>query len=397
MFRSSRLRMIVAGGAALALLAACGSDDDDGDDAAAQAPTAEEADDDDDDEPDLSDLPELEQVNIGYVSAVDQMGVAMALDIGFYDELDLDVTLADPFPTGVDALNALDSGDVDFVQVGVPSFGAILGGMDLVYLGNYSGSASQLTQDEPMALVARADSGIDSDDLTTLAGKRLGVSEGTINHLYVLRILEEAGLTSDDVEIINTPPPEMGVALETEGVDAIASWDPWPITIEDTVSGSYEVVRGGGYMAFLGYIVSTRSYVEENPDIVERVLTARAAADQWMRDNTEEAAAVTVRWVPGTEVDVAEEAMQYQVAWLDGRFSACNYLALDLMLQAYNDLGFLDGTYDPNDHFYPGPILNVMEQHPEYFDDLPEIPEAAAIDAGYTYDRQEATAACPQG
>lgn len=396
MSRASRLRKIVAGGAVIAVLAACGSGDDD---EPASEDTSQAGDEDGGTatEGDSEPLPELTEVTIGYVSAVDQMGAAIALDLGFYDELNLDVTLAQPFPTGVDALNALDAGEVDFVQVGVPSFGAVLQGMDLVYLGNYSGSSSQLGIDETMAIVASANSGIEPDDLSTLAGKRLGVSEGTINHLYMLAVLESAGLTAADVEIVNTPPPDMAVALETNGVDAIASWDPWPISVREGVEGAYEVVRGGGHIAYIGYIVSTRDYVESNPDTVEAVLTARAAADHWIRENPDEAADVTVRWVPGTELAVAEEAMQYNIVQLDPRFSACNYLALDTMLQALADQGVVPGTYDPNDHFVPGPILNVMEENPELFDDLPEIPEAAQITPDYAYTRAEAQSACPEG
>ncbi|WP_222851253.1 ABC transporter substrate-binding protein [Phytoactinopolyspora mesophila] len=402
MFRSSRLRMVLAGGAALALLVACGSDDD-GDDSAAQGPDAGEVDEDGDDDEDedegadLDDLAELTEVTLGYVSAVDQMGAAIALDLGFYDDVDLDVELAQPFPTGVDALNALDAGEVDFVQVGTPSIGAVLEGMDLVYLGNYSGSSSQLGIDETMAMVASSESGIDPDDLSTLAGKRIGVSIGSINHLYLLGVLEEAGLSPDDVDIQNTPPPEMPVALETDGLDAAVIWDPWPIVTTHSVDGAFEVVRGGGYIAYIGYIVSTREYVEENPDTVEALLTARAAADHWMRENPDDAADVTVRWVPGTEIEVAEEAMEYNIIQLDPRFSACNYLALDTMMGVFADMEVVDGTYDVNDHFVPGPILNVMEQHPELFDDLPEIPEEAQISADYVFERGEAQSACPEG
>lgn len=367
--------MVFSGGAVVALLAGCGSDDGRSDD----------------------ELPALTEVTLGYVSAVDQMGATIALDVGIYDEHGLDVTLAQPFPTGVDALNALDAGEVDFVQVGVPSFGAILAGMDLVYLGNYSGSSTQLGIDETMAVVASADSGIDPNDLSTLAGKRLGVSEGTINHLYMLAVLEKAGLSASDVEIVNTPPPDMGVALETGGVDAIAAWDPWPITVRESVAGAVEVVRGGGHIAYLGYIVAKRDYVDDNPETVEALLTARAAADKWIRDNPEQAADVTVRWVPGTEPEVAEEAMRYNVIQLDPRFSACNYLALDTMLRAFADHGVIDGTYDPNDHMMPGPILNVMARHPELFEDLPPIPEQARISADYEYRHDEARRACPAG
>ncbi|AYY14685.1 ABC transporter substrate-binding protein [Actinobacteria bacterium YIM 96077] len=394
--------MVLATGIAISLLAACGGNDDD-DAADENEPAAEEDEqgndeegDDEGGEQDLPELPELTEVTAGYVSAVDQMGAAVAFDLALYDDLNLDVTLADPFPTGVDAIQAMEAGDVDFIQVGTPSIGAVLEDVDLVYLGNYTGSSTQLGIDETMAMVAAQDSGIESDDLSTLEGKSIGVSIGSINHLYLLGVLEEAGLTPDDVQIENTSPPDMGVALETEGLDAAVVWDPWPITISNSVEGASEVIRGGGYIPFIGYIIATRDFVEENPDVVKAFLTARAAADQWMRENPDEAADVVTRWIPDTEIEVAEEAMQYNIEQLDPRFSACNYVALDTMQGLLEDVDAIEDTFDVNDHFEPQYILEVMEEQPQLFDDLPEIPEEAEITADYTFDRAEAVEACPE-
>ncbi len=384
-----RLRFVIAGGAALTLLAACGGDgttDSEEPPGEPQAGTEEPAGD---------EVPELTSVTAGYVSAVDQMGIAVALDYGYYDEANLDVELAQPFPTGVDALNALQAGEVDFVQVGVPSIGAVLEGIDLVYLGNYTGSSSRLGIDETMAVVSKEGTGIEEGDLSTLEGKRIGASVGTINHFYLIAALESVGLSTDDVEIVNTAPPDMGVALETDGVDAVVVWDPWPIVIRNSVEGTFEVTRGGGHIPFIGYIVALRDFVEENPDIVEAFLTARAAADHWMRQNPDEAAEVVTRWIPGTELEVAQEAMQYNVVQLDPRFSACNYLALDTQIRLAEAEGNIDKTFDVNDHFVPEHILNVMEQNPDLFADLPEIPAAAQITPDYVFDRAEAEEACP--
>jgi sulfonate transport system substrate-binding protein len=340
---------------------------------------------------------DLTEVRAGWVSAVDQIGLPAAIDQGFFEEQGLSVELAQPFPTGVDALNALQAGEVQFVQAGTPTIGAILEGMDLVYLGNYTGSSTQLGIDQTMALVAAPDSGIDGDDLSTLQGKRIGVSIGSINHLYILGILREVGLTPDDVNLVNTDPPDIPVAVETGGLDAAAIWDPWPIITAAEVEGATEVVRGGGYLPFIGYIVALRDYVEENPDTVRAFLAARAQADQWMRQNPDDAAEVAVRWVPGTEQEVAEEAMQYNVEQLDPRFSACNYLALHTDQQLLLDIGAIEDTYDVNEHFLPEHILSVMEDRPAYFEDLPAIPQEAQITSGYQFNPAAAQRACPGG
>ncbi len=330
----------------------------------------------------------------GYVSAIDQLGLPVGTEVGHFEDNGLDVTLADPFPTGVDAINALEAGEVDIIQVGVPALAAVSEGVELAFVGNYSGSSTQRSIDETMAVVASEDSGIDPEDLSTLEGTRIGTSVGTINHLYILGLLKDLRIDVDDVELVNTAPPDMPVALETGGVDATVNWDPWPITITEQVEGSYEVVRGGGYIPYIGYIVTTPTYLEENPELVEAFLTARATADQWIRQNPEDAADSATRWLTGTELSVAEAAMEYNIVQLDGRFSACNYLAMDTVANLLEEQEVLSYDFDINDLFEPGPILGVEENNPELFDDLVEVPSSAEIQADHTFVREVDQEAC---
>lgn len=322
----------------------------------------------------------------GWVSAIDQVGLPAALDQGFFEDAGLDVTVADPFASGVDMLNALETDQIQFAQVGAPFIGAELSGSDYVIVGNYTGSASASGIDETMAVVARADSGIDEGDFTTLQDTTIGVTVGSINHLYLLAALEDAGMTPDDVEIVNTSAPDMAVALETSGVDAVVIWDPWPFVIEDQVEGSYVVQRGGGHIAFIGYIVAKREFVEENPDVVEDFLTARAEADLWMRENPEDAGELAARWLSSLDPEVANEAMEFNVRQLDPRLSACNYAALDTAQATLSELGATEGTFDVNEVFVPEHMLNVVEENPDLAADLEEIPESAVIGEDFAYD-----------
>ncbi|MGH3585661.1 MAG: hypothetical protein ACRDQ0_05015, partial [Pseudonocardia sp.] len=132
-----------------------------------------------------------------------------------------------------------------------------------------------------------------------------------------------------------------------------------------------------------------------NPDVVSRFLTARATADQWMREHPDEAAEAATRWLPGTAPEVAKEAMQYNVAQLDPRFSACNYVALDTVAQLLAEQGVTQPGFAVAQRFVPGPITTVMSEQPALFDDLPPIPDAARIGPDYAYDREAALAACP--
>lgn len=71
------------------------------------------------------------KLKVGMVAAVDMLALPIAVERGFFEKYGLDVTIARPYATGVDALNALQAGETDMVQAGVPAIGAILRGMDL--------------------------------------------------------------------------------------------------------------------------------------------------------------------------------------------------------------------------------------------------------------------------
>ncbi len=327
----------------------------------------------------------LTKLKAGMVTGIDQIGLPIALERGFFEKQGLDVEIARPYATGVDALNALQAGESEIVQVGVPMIGAVLRGMDLVALGNYSGNATKLGSDATMALIASESSGIKKGDLASLKGKKIAASFGTINHLYILALLEKAGLTPADVTLVNTPPPDMTVALLSKGIDAFSGWDPWPIVALKDVPGAVEVIRGGDVISYLGFNVGLRPWVEKNGATIEKFLAAVSEADKWMRANPKQAAQVATRWIPGLKADVAEAAMQFNIQQADRRLSANNYRALWSAEDRLNRLGFIKSTFDVNRHIEPKHILAVMQKHPDLFSDLPPIPADAAIGPGYAF------------
>ncbi len=331
---------------------------------------------------------DLVKMRAGMVSGIDQIALPIAQEKGFFEKHGLDVTIAEPFATGVDLLNALQSGVVETAQVGVPMIGAVVRGMDLVAFGNYSGSAAQLGSDTTLAVVAREGSGIDPKDLTTIKGKKIATSFGSINHLHILALIEAAGLDIKDVDLVSTPPPDMTVALLTKGIDAFDTWDPWPIIALKDVPGAYQVVRGGNFISYLGFNVAMRDWLENNGETAEKFLAALSEADQWMRANPDEAAQVATRWVPGLDPAVAQEAMKYNVQQTDRRLSANNYKALDDAVATLHRLKFVESDFDVNKHMDSTHIVKVMNQQPGLFSDLPKISDDALIGDGFVYIRK---------
>ncbi len=75
-------------------------------------------------------------------------------------------------------------------------------------------------------------------DVKSLKGKKVGLEEGFVPHLLVLRALEDNGMSEDDIEIVNTPTDQTPQVLKTGAVEAICAWQPSSGTALREVPGS---------------------------------------------------------------------------------------------------------------------------------------------------------------
>ena len=158
-------------------------------------------------------------VNIGFPSAGYQWAegaLAVAEEKGYLDEylnpLGYDADLI-PFTGAAPAIHeALVSGDLDYAYyAGFAGIMAKSNGIDTKLLTVTSfGSVWQLA--------VSTDSGITS--LQDLKGKTISYQRGATPQMYVLKVLQEAGLTADDVQLVNSTIPEGLSSLSTGAVDA---------------------------------------------------------------------------------------------------------------------------------------------------------------------------------
>lgn len=76
------------------------------------------------------------------------------------------------------------------------------------------------------------------DSVEALKGKKVGLEEGFVPHLLVLKALEANGMTDGDITIVNTPTDKTPQVLKTGDVDAICAWQPNSGTALKEVEGS---------------------------------------------------------------------------------------------------------------------------------------------------------------
>lgn len=79
------------------------------------------------------------------------------------------------------------------------------------------------------------------ESLDGLKGKKVGLEEGFVTHLLLLKGLEDNGIAESEVTIVNTPTNETPQVLASGAVDAIAAWQPNSGQALKTVDGSKPV------------------------------------------------------------------------------------------------------------------------------------------------------------
>lgn len=203
------------------------------------------------------------------------------------------------FPFGPPLLEAINVGSIDVGTVGeAPPIFAQAAGADLVYIGYEpaapSGEALLVPKDSPVRKVSE------------LKGRRVAVAKGSNAHYLLVKLLENAGLKFGDIDVSYLAPADARAAFESGRVAAWSIWDPFYASAEKQL-GARVLADGKGAVANHQYYLSSRSYAEKYPDIVNILIEEIDKVDQWGARNTREVAQFIAPLI-GVDLPVAEVA-----------------------------------------------------------------------------------------
>jgi sulfonate transport system substrate-binding protein len=140
---------------------------------------------------------------------------------GLFDDADYDVKFA-AFDYGPPLVQAISAGKVDVGPVGVvPPITAAADDL------NFRVSASGPLRDENASYhYLLAPKGSPLKSAADLLGKKIAVPVGGSAHGFLLSAIQRAGLTLDDVEIVDLDPAQGQAAFASGAVDAWSIWIP---------------------------------------------------------------------------------------------------------------------------------------------------------------------------
>jgi sulfonate transport system substrate-binding protein len=193
----------------------------------------------------------------------------------------------------------------EYLRSDAVDFGSTAGAAALLAKANGSGinTVYLYSQPEWTALVIPADSEITA--VEELKGKKIAATKGTDPYFFLLRTLNEFGLTGSDVEVVNIQHADGRTALENGDVDAWSGLDPYMAQTE-LEHGSKLLYRNIDFNSW-GFLNARTAFIEDHPDYVTRILAQYERARQWIIDNPDEAIAILARDAELSEEVAAKE------------------------------------------------------------------------------------------
>src|SRR5258707_2313910 len=142
----------------------------------------------------------------------------------------------------------------------------------IVYLGHRDGSAVMVHKDSRIYR------------MEDLRGKRIAVPNRFSNQrLLIFRALKNAGMTPQDVDLVEMPPPDMPAALYAKAVDAISSGEPFMAQTELDGYGRVLWLTKDVWPNFISCVLAVHEdMIKNNRETVQRLVDGISKSGKWI-------------------------------------------------------------------------------------------------------------------
>jgi NitT/TauT family transport system substrate-binding protein len=145
----------------------------------------------------------------------------------------------------------------------------------------------------------------DIQSIADLKGRSVAVLHGSVSHFYLSILLTEAGLTQDDLEIMDLSAEDAGEAFMMQEVDAAVTWEPWLTQGRTTDHGHLLTDSSERPGLIVDGLLTKADVFAARRDDFRAVARAWDAAVGYVETNPGEAIAIMARHVGGWLEDPA--------------------------------------------------------------------------------------------
>ncbi|UNG79325.1 aliphatic sulfonate ABC transporter substrate-binding protein [Lacticaseibacillus paracasei] len=169
------------------------------------------------------------------------------------------------FSDGAALMTALKSGAIDYARVGdTPPVTAKAAGTDIALI------AAGATKEYGSGILVGKNSQI--TNLKQLKGKTIAYQKGTAAQYLIIQALKKAGLSTNDVKLVNMDQSSASVAFAKGSVDAWVTWDPYTATAQVN-QGAKLLTNGTGLAKNRDFLISTQNYAKTHTALSKLLTT----------------------------------------------------------------------------------------------------------------------------
>jgi NitT/TauT family transport system substrate-binding protein len=281
------------------------------------------------------------------------IGIVIGVKEGLFKKAGVDVSytvVEDP----VQRFNALKSGSLDAIATTPDTFSrTYANGIETVQVLGLDASVGG------DGIVSENSIGSVAD----LKGQEVGVSAGSTSQWFLAYVLDQNGLSLDDVKQVDMTSGDAGSAFAAGRIPAAVTWEPWLSRAQKNPDGHILMSTEKYPTIITDQVAFTPDFVKEHPDSVKAFIKGYQAAVDFLHSNEDEALEAVTDYL-GQTPDEIKATMKTVPIW-----------GLEESKKYY-------GTKDS-----PGPIYDIFKKSAAFWKDLGEIkstPDAnSAIDPSF--------------
>ncbi|KAF1043551.1 MAG: putative aliphatic sulfonates-binding protein [Herbaspirillum frisingense] len=222
--------------------------------------------------------------------------VIIAKQKNLFEKHGLDVQVNN-FTSGKQALETVLGGGADIATTAeAPITAAALARQKIAFLARM-----EYSDDKTLASKSA-----NINTLADLKGKRIGYTVGTGSEIYIATLLKKAGLSRNDVTLINLRPQDMVSALSTNSIDAYNTWEPHISNGKKALGDKVRELDTKGVYAETFNLVVTEDYLAKHGKTLSNFLKAVLEAEQYLKANREESIALIAQATGMKQEELAE-------------------------------------------------------------------------------------------
>ncbi len=151
----------------------------------------------------------------------------------------------------------------------------------------------------------------DVNDLTEIKGKAVAVNEGSVSHFWLNYLLQEKGMTLDDIEIQNMTSDDAATAFIAGRVPVAVTWEPHLSLVKQKGEGKVLIDSSQTPGVIVDVVALNCDVIEKQPEDVKALVKGLYKAVEFTKQNPEKAYEIMAKGVGGylsDPKDLAEAA-----------------------------------------------------------------------------------------